>query len=167
LSTLRAEADSAIERAEVAEAKNKKYEQQVLEKDQEIVSLQHRLAVTESDLEKAESKLGDAKAAHDENETSKTTNEALTRKIQLLEEELDNAEKNLKDTVERCVIFVPETSWWIVHRCPDGYASRLRQVDLKAEHFERQVQRLEVERDQWEKKCEVRLHSDHLMFINI
>lgn len=33
---------------------------------------------------------------------------------------------------------------------------RLRQVDVKAEHFERQVQRLEQERDVWEKKYEVR-----------
>ena len=31
---------------------------------------------------------------------------------------------------------------------------RLRQVDVKAEHFERQVQRAEQERDQWEKKYE-------------
>ena len=29
---------------------------------------------------------------------------------------------------------------------------RLRQVDVKAEHFERQVQRAEQERDEWEKK---------------
>lgn len=34
---------------------------------------------------------------------------------------------------------------------------RLRQVDVKAEHFERQVQRLESERDDWEKKYEVRI----------
>lgn len=32
---------------------------------------------------------------------------------------------------------------------------RLRQVDLKAEHFERQVQLLEQDRDKWEKKYEV------------
>lgn len=32
---------------------------------------------------------------------------------------------------------------------------RLRQVDVKAEHFERHVQRLEQERDAWEKKYEV------------
>lgn len=31
----------------------------------------------------------------------------------------------------------------------------MRQVDVKAEHFERQVQRLEQERDAWEKKYEV------------
>jgi len=48
-----------------------------------------------------------------------------------LEEELDAAEKNVKDTVER-----------------------LRQVDVKAEHFERQVTRIEQERDQWERKYE-------------
>ncbi len=32
--------------------------------------------------------------------------------------------------------------------------SRLRQVDVKAEHFERQVARVEQERDAWEKKAE-------------
>ena len=36
------------------------------------------------------------------------------------------------------------------------FSVRLRQVDVKAEHFERQVQRVEQERDQWEKKYEVR-----------
>jgi hypothetical protein len=30
--------------------------------------------------------------------------------------------------------------------------TRLRQVDVKAEHFERQVQRSEQERDEWERK---------------
>lgn len=32
--------------------------------------------------------------------------------------------------------------------------ARLRQVDVKAEHFERQVARVEQERDGWEKKYE-------------
>jgi hypothetical protein len=42
--------------------------------------------------------------------------------------------------------------------------SRLRQVDVKAEHFERQVQRVEQERDMWEKKYEVRyeFNCDHV-----
>ena len=103
-----------MERAEVAEAKNKKFEQQLLEKDQEILSLQHKLTIAETELEKTEGKLSDAKVAQDENETSKTTNEGLTRKIQLLEEELDNAEKNLKDTVERYVlIYVSRAITWI------------------------------------------------------
>ena len=33
--------------------------------------------------------------------SSRTTNENLLRKIQLLEEELDAAEKNVKETVEK------------------------------------------------------------------
>jgi tropomyosin len=32
--------------------------------------------------------------------------------------------------------------------------NRLRQMDVKAEHFERQVARIEQERDQWEAKFE-------------
>lgn len=35
-----------------------------------------------------------------------------------------------------------------------GHCCRLRQVDVKAEHFERQVARVEQERDSWEKKAE-------------
>jgi len=131
MNQLRTEADTAINRAEESEAKNKKYEQMLLERDQEITSLHHRLGVLETELEKAEGMLADSKTAREEGEHSKTTNEGLVRKIQLLEEELDAAEKNVKDTVEK-----------------------LRQVDVKAEHFERQVQRVEQERDMWEKKYE-------------
>ncbi|KAA1134445.1 hypothetical protein PGTUg99_001038 [Puccinia graminis f. sp. tritici] len=80
-----------MERAETAEAKFKKLEMESMVKDQELVSLQHKIA--------------------------------------LLESELDNAEKNLRETTDK-----------------------LRQVDVKAEHFERQVQRIESERDSWEKK---------------
>lgn len=101
LTTLRHEADAAVERAELAEAKNKKYEQTILEKDSEITSLTHNLAILDANLEKAEAKLHDSKAAQEEGEHSKTSNEALTRKIQLLEEELDAAEKNVKETMEK------------------------------------------------------------------
>jgi Tropomyosin like len=38
----------------------------------------------------------------------------------------------------------------VFHLC-----GRLRQVDIKAEHFERQVQRVEQERDTWTTKYEV------------
>ena len=75
----------------------------MLEKEQEVGSLQHRLSTLDGDLEKAEAKLAELKSAHEEGETSKTTNEGLVRKIQLLEEELDAAEKNVKETMEKCV----------------------------------------------------------------
>lgn len=129
MNVLRAEADAATERAEIAEAKVKKLELELTGKEQEIVSYQHKLGVLDADLEKAESKLADAKSAGDEGANSRVTVENLTRKVQLLEEELDAAEKNVKETVEK-----------------------LRQVDVKAEHFERQVQKLEQERDAMEQK---------------
>ncbi len=42
----------------------------------------------------------------------------------------------------------------MAHTRPTPTHHRLRQVDVKAEHFERQVTSLEQERDQWEKKYE-------------
>ncbi|KIJ61967.1 hypothetical protein HYDPIDRAFT_30790 [Hydnomerulius pinastri MD-312] len=128
---LRGEADAAVTRAETAEAKNKQYEQQLLEKEQIITSLNVQIARVEGDLQSTEEKLTQAKSAQEDGEHSKTTNDSLARKIVLLEEELDAAEKNVKETTEK-----------------------LRQVDVKAEHFERQVQRAEQERDQWEQKYE-------------
>lgn len=121
-----------------------------MEKDQEITSLQHKLSVLDADLEKAESKLSESKAAQADGEHSKVTNEGLIRKVQLLEEELDAAEKNVKETMEKFVNLLTFRMTWLIFRM----CSRLRQVDVKAEHFERQVQRVEAERDQWEKKYE-------------
>jgi tropomyosin len=47
--------------------------------------------------------LAKTKSALEEAEHGKATNDTLTRKIELLEDELDAAEKNLKETVEKCV----------------------------------------------------------------
>lgn len=80
---------------------NKKLEQALLEKDQEITSLNHRLTVLDGELQKSESTLAEKKTALLDAEAGKATNESLTRKIALLEEELDAAEKNLKETVEK------------------------------------------------------------------
>jgi len=131
MASLRVEADKAVLRAEEAEAKNKTLEQSLLEKDHEQLSLAHKLDLATEQLEKAEVELEKYKKASLDGEQSKTTSEGLVRKVQLLEEELDAAEKNVKETVEK-----------------------LRQVDVKAEHFERQLQRAEQERDAWEKKYE-------------
>jgi len=131
MNSLRAEADSAVTRAETAETKIKQIEHQLLEKDQTITSLNVQIARLEGEVQSTEEKLILAKSAQEDGEHSKTTNDSLARKIVLLEEELDAAEKNVKETTEK-----------------------LRQVDVKAEHFERQVQRAEQERDQWEQKYE-------------
>ena len=131
LSALRGEADAAVERAEAAEAKCKKLELELLAKEQEITSLQHKNTILETDLEKYEGELSVAKKANEAGGNTQVTMENLTRKCQLLEDELDAAEKNVKETVEK-----------------------LRQVDVKAEHYERQLQKAEQERDSWEQKFE-------------
>ena len=117
LTQLRVEADNAVTRAEDAEGKNKKYEQDILSKDQEITSLTHKVSVLEADIEKMESKLRESKESAQDAEANKTTNDALTRKVTLLEEELDTAEKNLKEVTEKCVfIALQSRSYLITHR---------------------------------------------------
>nr|XP_019009775.1 actin lateral binding protein [Kwoniella pini CBS 10737]OCF48556.1 actin lateral binding protein [Kwoniella pini CBS 10737] len=105
--------------------------QNLLEREQENSSLQHKLSLAEADVEKYEDQIKNLKNASEEGETHKTTGENLARKVQLLEEELDKAEKDLKDTTEK-----------------------LRLVDVKAEDFERRLQSVQQERDQWEQKYE-------------
>ena len=116
------------------------YQQTLLERDQEISSLQHKLALAEEEADKAEEKLKELKGSAEEGDTHRTASENYQRKVQLLEEELDKAEKDLKETTEK-----------------------LRQVDVKAEHFERAFQRAEQERDEWERKHGVSTHGPEPM----
>jgi tropomyosin len=108
LAALRVEADANATRAEEAEAKYKKLEHEILVKDQEITSLQHKLSIAESEVEKLEVNLKEHKSAKEEVGQTKDTNEGLSRKIALLEEELDNAEKNLRETTDKYV-YIPRT----------------------------------------------------------
>ncbi|KAG9290673.1 hypothetical protein G9A89_011636 [Geosiphon pyriformis] len=131
LTALRAEADAASQRAEDAEAALKKEKQESASKDQEILSLQNKLILLEAQVDRAEKKLADSKHLQEEEESSKSNIEGLQRKIALLESELDSTEKNLRETTEK-----------------------LRQTDVKAEHFERKVHQLDGERAQSEEKYE-------------
>ena len=149
MTNLRLDADKANLRAEKAEGDLKVIQQTLIEKDHELLSLTRKLDSATDSLEKAEADLEKYKKASLEGEQSKTTSEGLERKVQLLEEELDAAEKNVKETVEKCATYIA----YLVYT--DHHPFRLRQVDVKAEHFERQVQRAEQERDAWEKKYEV------------
>ena len=107
MQALRAEVDTAVDRAEAAEARIKVLEQELLQKEQENSSLTHKVSLLETDLDKSEGKVADLKTAQANGELDKTTNDSLVRKIQLLEEELDAAEKNVKETVEKYVPHLP------------------------------------------------------------
>jgi tropomyosin, fungi type len=84
-----------------AEAKNKKLDHELMTKDQEIVSLSHKVSNLESDLDAAEAKITESKAGKDEEESHKSVNDSLNRKIALLESELDNSEKQLRETTDK------------------------------------------------------------------
>ena len=73
----------------------------MLQKEQEIASLSHKNSLLEVNLEKAEGKLHEHKSASEEHQSSRDTADGLQRKIALLEEELDAAEKNLRETTEK------------------------------------------------------------------
>lgn len=64
-----------------------------------------------------------------------------------MEEELETNDANLRETTEKYVSLLLPSGALTDH-------DRLRQVDVKSEHFERRVAGLETERDAIEKKYE-------------
>jgi len=101
LSALRAETDAANERSEEAKGKSKQLEQEAIGKEQEIASLQHRNQLLEAEVEKLEGLLKEAKAAADDGAAHGHQNESLMRKVQLLEEENEQSDRNLRETTEK------------------------------------------------------------------
>lgn len=52
-------------------------------------------------MEKLESEVKELKSAADDSHGTKNTNESLARKVQLLEEELETNDANLRETMEK------------------------------------------------------------------
>lgn len=111
MNALRLEADESAAKVEEYSTKVKQLEQENLSKEQEVVSLQHKNQLLEAEVEKLEKLHGDAKAAADDSAQHGTHNEALTRKLQLLEEEAEDNDKKLRETNEKYVQSIPQ-DWW-------------------------------------------------------
>ena len=79
----------------------KKAREEIIVKEQDIISLNNKISLLEAEVERGEKKINDLKSAKEEEESTSNTTEALQRKISLLENELDNTEKNLKETTEK------------------------------------------------------------------
>ena len=167
MSALRVEADEATSKNEELTAKIKQLEQDSLSKEQEITSLTHRNQLLEAEVEKAEAQAAEHKALAEERGRDGHQNESNQRRLQILEDEAEEADKNLRETNEKCVpfLFVPlltsafaSLSSVVVARA-DRWLSRLRQTDIKAGHYERKVQALESEVGNWEKKYEEMEHK--------
>lgn len=163
MNQLRLEADEATGKVEELQAKVKTLEQENLSKEQEITSLSHKNNVLETEVEKLENLVKEHKTAADQGQQHGSENEALTRKLQLLEEEAEESDKHLREANERYVspvflfLFISVTS--VVFGALANvfiffFPPSLRQTDVKAGHLERKVQALESERDNWEKKYE-------------
>ena len=103
MSSLRIENDAANTKIEELEAKVKTLDQENLAKEQEITSLNHQKQLLETEVEKLEANLKDAKSLADESQHHGTQNEALTRRLQLLEDEAEEADKNVRETNEKYV----------------------------------------------------------------
>jgi len=94
LADLRVEADHAIERAENAEAKNKKYEQAILEKDQEIGLLNRKTQLLEDDLDKSEK---NSRETVEKLRQVDVKAEQFERQVHRLEQERDQWEKKFEE----------------------------------------------------------------------
>ena len=103
MNALRIEADENQAKVEELQARVKSLEQEHLQKEQEITSLTHRNGLLESEVEKLESGIKDAKAISADSSQHATQNEALTRRLQLLEDEAEEADKTLRETNEKWV----------------------------------------------------------------
>ena len=172
MNQLRLDADTANSKVEELQAKIKALETETLTKEQDITSLQHKNGVLEGQVDKLEGDVEKHKKLADEGSGSITQNETLQRRLQLLEEEAEEADKTLREANEKYVrphrsspvpLHIASSflscinSWYALDEynpVANLLAPRLRQTDVKAGHFERKVQALENERDQWETKYE-------------
>ena len=101
MESLRLDQESTQAKLEETQAKNKQLEQENLAKEQEITSLSHKNQLLEAQVEKLESTHKDLKGELEQSGQHGTQNEALQRRLQLLEEEAEESDKNIRETNEK------------------------------------------------------------------
>ena len=101
MNQLRLEADENSAKADEYKKQLKDAEQKNLEYEQKIQSLTHQNGLLESEVEKLETGIKEAKAAAGESAQHGQQSEALTRRLQLLEEEAEQADKTLRETNDK------------------------------------------------------------------
>lgn len=101
MQALRLEADEHQTKIEELQAKVKTLEQENLAKEQEITSLSHRNQLLESEVDRLERGLAEAKEALHKIEQDGQRSEGLQRRLQLLEEEAEEADKTLREANDK------------------------------------------------------------------
>lgn len=101
MSALRVDQETIQAKFDEAQGKVKTLEQENLAKEQEITSLSHKNQLLEAEVEKWEAKHKDLIDKSGKDGEHASQNEALQRKLQLLEEEAEESDKNLRETNEK------------------------------------------------------------------
>lgn len=101
MNSLRLQQEETQAKYEELQGKIKTLEQENLAKEQEITSLSHKNQLLETEVEKLEAGIKEAKAAAEESGQHGTQNEALQRRLQLLEEEAEESDKTIRETNEK------------------------------------------------------------------
>jgi tropomyosin, fungi type len=98
---LRIEADETAAKNEELAAKVKALEQENLAKEQEITSLTHRNQLLDDKHEKIGSELTTLKKGADSIDTLREENENLKRRLEILEDEAEKADKDVREANEK------------------------------------------------------------------
>lgn len=106
MAQLRVEADETAQQVEELKTKNKSLESENLAKEQEITSLSHRNQILEQTMEKLETQVKELKDKVGEGDQHSTQNENLARRVQVLEDELEAADRSLRETNEKYVLIL-------------------------------------------------------------
>ena len=101
MQALRVENDDISSKHEEVQGKVKVLEQENLAKEQEITSLSHKNQLYEAEVEKLEAKTKELQKALDDAGSAGTHNESLQRRLQLLEEEAEESDKNMRETNDK------------------------------------------------------------------
>jgi len=104
VTALRQEQEETEAKYNDVQAKTKVLEQENLAKEQEITSLTHKNGLLEATVEKLENDIKEHKMAAQEISQHRTQNESLQRKLQLLDQEAEESDKNLRETNEKYAI---------------------------------------------------------------
>lgn len=83
------------------EARIKELEQEQIQSEREIVSLANKNKQLEDDLEVAHEKIKELKGNEEEDLDVKKEHESAQRKIALLEQELEDSDRALKESTEK------------------------------------------------------------------
>ena len=101
MQALRVQQEEAQANAEELHSKVKVLEQDSLAKEQEITSLSHRNQLLEAEVEKLETGIKELKIAADQRGDHGERNEALQRRLQLLEDEAEESDKKIRETSDK------------------------------------------------------------------